>query len=399
MGTPTYPLASLAAQVTSAGISSPALQDLLNSLKASLQGIYGLDIVLDSDSQDGQFVGVEAAAINDLNNLGIICYYAFSPTFAQGALLSAMVKINGLRRQASTNSTAVLTLVGVAGTTITAGIAQDNNNFLWDLPVSVTIPNTGTIDVTATCETAGAIAAAPGSIVTRFTNLRGWQTVNNAAAASPGVAAETDAALRRRQAISTALPALTPLAAIQAAVSNVPGVDRALVYENPTNATDINGIPPHSISAVVDGGDVTAIAQSIESKKSPGTGTYGTENITVTDPKGVPITINFFVLDQVAIFVAVTIQALPGYSDADGTELINNIVAFINGLAIGQDLFFLWMYGPASNYPSQDEFTYKLVSLQIGLAADALGTADIPIAFNAAAATVTANVVLTVLPA
>lgn len=396
MGSPTYPLASLAAQVTSAGITAPALQDIINSIKASLAGIFGSDIYLESDSQDGQLVGVEAATINDLNNLGIICYYAFSPTYAQGALLSALVKINGLIRQASTNSTAVLSLVGVAGTPIPAGIVQDENNNLWDLPLNTTIPDSGTIDVTATCETAGAVAASPNTINVRFTNIRGWQTVTNAAAATPGVAAETDAALRRRQAISTALPALTPLQAIQAVVSNVPGVSRALVYENPSYLFDANGIPPHTISAVVAGGDITAIAQAIQSKKSPGTGTYGTESVTVTDPKGVPITINFFLLNQVQVYVAVMIQALTGYSNADGQELITNIVNFINGLAIGQDLFFLWMYGPASNYPTQDEFTYKLVSLTIGLSPSSLGTADIPIAFNAAAACTTGNVVLTV---
>jgi hypothetical protein len=213
---------------------------------------------------------------------------------------------------------------------------------------------------------------------------------------SPGSSTELDATLRRRQKASVALPSLTPLEAIAAGVGAVAGVSRSKVYENPTNQFDSDGLPPHSVSAVVLGGDATAIAQSIEATKSPGTGTYGTTSEIVTDPNGVPIEIHFFVLALTQIYVKISIQALPGYVASTGAALVQAIVNFINGLAIGQDLYYDWVFGPAALYGSGLEFTYRIQSINIGLAPNPSGVADIAILFNAAGACSTGNVQLTV---
>lgn len=392
-----YPLPTLSATVTPTGISAPSFSDILASLIATMQSIFGSDIYLPPDSQDYQMLAVFALAISDQNQTMIAIYNGFLPTFAQGAGLSALVKINGLVREGSTNSTAVVTITGTAGTTITNGVVQDVNGLLWNLPASVVIPNAGFISVTATCQTAGAVTAAAGAISIISTVILGWQSVSNPAAATVGVAVESDAALRRRQAVSTALPAVTPLQSILAAVANITGVSRYAIYENNTGSTDGNGVPGHSISLVVQGGDVTTIAEVIEQTKSPGTGTYGTTSEIVEDPAGLPITINFFELVDVPIYVAVTIQPLAGYVAATGTALVAAIVAFINGLAIGEEVFFNWLFGPASLYGSPLGLTYRVTALFIGLAPSPAGTADIPIPFNEAASCATANVTLTTL--
>jgi uncharacterized phage protein gp47/JayE len=388
------PLATLGPSVTPTGITAPAFEDILNSLIESMQSIYGSDIYLPPDSQDLQMLSAFALAINDSNQAIIATYNGFAPTFAQGAELSALVKINGLQREPATNSTAILAIVGVVGTVITDGIVQDANGNLWALPPSVTIPISGSINVTATCETPGAVTAPANTINQLFNPILGWQSANNAAAATVGIDAESDSTLRQRQAQSTALPAQTPLQAIFAAVANVTGVERSAIYENQTSTTDSNGIPGHSISNVVEGGDITAIATAIESKKSPGTGTYGTTNVPITDPAGVPITINFFELANVQIYVAVTIHALPGYVATTGTALIAAIVEFISTLPIGQEVFYDWIFGPATLYGSPLGLTYKIVSLFIGTAPSPVGTSDIPITFNEAAQTDVTKVTL-----
>jgi len=391
-----YPLPTLSAQVTATGISAPSYNDILLSLIASMQAIYGSDIYLTPDTQDYQMLAIVAAAINDQNNALIAAYNNFAPSFAQGVGLSALVKINGLAREPATNSTAQLVLVGVAGTVILAGIAQDVNGNLWNLPLNIVIPNSGTITVTATCQTAGAVTAPANTIIQINTVILGWQSVDNPTSATVGVSVETDAALRTRQSQSTAIASQTPLSAILAAIANVTGVTRYAIYENNTGVTDSNGVPGHFISLVVQGGDTTAVATTIESKKSPGTGTYGTTNITVTDPAGVPITITFFELANVNIYVSVNIHALTGYVATTGTALVNAIVAFINSLAIGQELYYDWIFGPATLYGNPLGTTYKILSITIGLSPSPVGTADIPIAFNQAAACTAGNVVLTV---
>jgi uncharacterized phage protein gp47/JayE len=291
---PTYPLPTLSAQVTPTGVTAPSYNDILQSIIAIMMSIFGSDIVVTPDSQDGQMLAAFAMAINDVNLTIIAVYDAYSPTFAQGAGLSSQVKINGLQRQSPTNSTAQVTIAGVVGTTINNGVIQDANGNSWDLPPVVIIPISGSIVVTATCQVAGAITAPIGSISNIITVVQGWQSVTNTAVAIPGAPVESDAALRQRQAQSTAISGITPLQSILAAVANVTGVERFAIYENQTSAVDANGLPPHSISVVVEGGNIDDIAQVIEEKKSPGTDTYGTTQVVVEDPVGLPIAIDFF---------------------------------------------------------------------------------------------------------
>jgi uncharacterized phage protein gp47/JayE len=394
----TYPLATLSAQVTATGITAPSYNDILQSLIAWAQSIFGEDILLTPDTQDYQLLAVIADAINDQNNAMVSVYNGFSPTYAQGAGLSSLVKINGIQRETSSNSTANVTITGVVGTVINYGIVQDENGNFWGLPPNVTIPDSGEISVTATCQTPGAIAAAPGTITTINTVVLGWQTVTNPNAATLGAPVETDAALRQRQAISTSLPSQTPLQAILGAVANVPGVTRYAIYENQSSVTDpTTGIPGHSIAVIVLGGDETDIAQVIEEKKAPGTGTYGTTSVIVEDPAGVPIQINFFVLGLVNVYVEITINPLNNYVASTGQAIINAIVNGISASGIGADIYLSWLYGWASLIGSGLEETFEITSLTVGLSFGSQGGGPVPMAFNQAAVASSATVQLTVL--
>lgn len=388
---------SLAMQITAAGASAPSYADILTSLTASFQSIFGSDALLTPDTQEGQWLAIVALAIHDENQTGIALYNSFSPMFAQGVQLSNLVKINGIARQVATNSTATVSIGGVAGTVIDNGVVQDTNKNLWNLPAEVVIPGGGTIDVTAAAQVQGAISAGIASITVIFTPVLGWQMVSNAAAAAPGAPVESDAALRRRQALSTGLPALTPLGAIAAAVANVVGVTRSTVYENNTGSTDGNGVPGHSIAVVTQGGSSTQIAQVIEAKKSPGTGTFGSTAITVNDPAGLPIVINFFQLTLVPIFITVTIQSHAGYVGSTGAALQQALVDFVNSLTVGGDVFYNWLIAIAGQLGTPVGETYNVTDLRVGIATSPTGTTDVLIAFNAASTCILANVILNTL--
>lgn len=346
----TYPLPTLGVTIDDAGITAPPFADILASLQASVQGIYGSDIYIDPDSQDGQMLGIVARAINDNNQGMIATYNAYSPTYAQGAGLSSVVKINGLQRDVATNSTVDVTLVGQAFTFISNGSVGDNLNLgtKWALPAQVTIPIGGSIDVTATCTQPGAIQAAANTITEILTPTAGWQTSTNADPATPGAPVENDPTLRQRQSVSTSLPAITPIDAIVASVANVTGVQRYRGYENDTGSTDLNTIPAHSISMVVQGGDSMAIAAAIAVKKSPGTGTYGTTSELVIDPIGVPNTIKFYILATVDITVGITIRALTGFVSTTEALIQSSIAIYLSGLSIGELSYFGRLYNVAS---------------------------------------------------
>lgn len=312
---------STAPIIDASGISAPSYADVLAYLQQQYRSIYGADVYLGNDSQDGQFLGVLALAISDANAATIAAYNSFSPLTGQGNGLSSNVKINGIARAVATNSQVDLKVVGQAGTVITQGIARDVAGYTWALPTTVTIPPAGEVTVTATCTEMGDITAGVGQVNVIATPTRGWQSVTNLSAADPGAPVETDSALRQRQQISVALPSRTVLEGTSGAVANIAGVTRLATYENDTNATDSNGIPAHSISLVVEGGDAAAIAQAIADKKTPGTGTYGATSQTVTDVYGRPLTIRFYRPTYQALTVAVTLKALAGYSTTTGAAV------------------------------------------------------------------------------
>jgi len=240
----------VAPTVDANGISAPQFSDVLAYLQDQYRAIYGADVYLGNDSQDGQFLGVIAAAINDVNAAAVAVYNSFSPMTAQGNGLSSNVKLNGISRLVPTNSTVDVTIVGVAGTEIANGIVSDTNRNKWNLPALVSIPLGGTVTVTATCQSLGAVAAQPGTVTKIETPTFGWQTVTNTAAAALGQPVETDAELRARQSKSVATPSQTVFEGIVGSVANIAGVNRIAGYENDTDATDSNGVPAHTIAIV-----------------------------------------------------------------------------------------------------------------------------------------------------
>jgi uncharacterized phage protein gp47/JayE len=393
----TLPLPTLAAQITPAGISAPAFEDIVGSDVATYQGIYGSDVQLTPDTQDFQLIAARCTAINDTNQLAIAVYNSFLPGFAQGVGLDAAVQINGLEREVATNSTVNLSIAGVVGTIIQNGKASDSNGNIWILPDVVTIPISGEITVTAVAEQPGAISAPPNTVTITYTITSGWQTVTNPSAATPGRAVEMDAALRRRQAQSTALASQSPLDSILAAVANSGGIGRFAIYENDTRITDSNGQPGNSVAVVVEGGDATAIASVIQLKKGPGAGTFGTTSVNLIDQAGVPVTIKFFELTEVPIFAAMTIQPLAGYISTTGDAAVAALAAFINSLAIGEDVFLNWLLGPAGLSGTALGLTFVITSLTIGISSGSLGSGNIAIAFNAAASCSVDDIVLTTL--
>lgn len=391
-------ITTTAPTVDATGIHAPTYAEVLSFLQTQFRAIYGADTYLEADSQDGQFLAIIAAAINDTNTAAVQVYNSFSPAKGIGAALSSNVKINGISRASASASTVDLRIVGQAGTTIQNGIAKDANQQQWALPATVIIPPSGEVTVTASNTAQGAMAAPAGTITQIGTPTRGWQSVTNLAAATPGAPVESDAALRVRQAVSVALPSRTVLEGTVGAVASIAGVARYRAYENDTNTTDANGIPGHCISLVVDGGDAMAIARAIAAKKTPGTGTYGTTTEVVTDIYGIAHPIRFFRPTTVSITAALTIKALPGYTTMAGDQIKQAIAAYVNAVAIGGGLSGSVEWGDAITAANSvgGGTVYKLVSLTLSGPGGA-GSPDVPLAFNAAAAMTPASITLTVI--
>lgn len=388
----------LSATVTAEGISAPDYQTVLDTITGYFQQIYGSDAYLEPDSKDGQMVALVALAIHDANNTAISVYRSFSPATALGDALTSNVKINGITRRAATNSTVDLLLTGTVGTAITNGSVRDANRVVWNLPATVVIGASGTVVATATCANAGAVAAVAGSVNAINTPTRGWSSVTNPLAATVGVAAETDAQLRVRQSQSVALPSLTPFEAVDGAIANIDGVTRHKLYENDTDNPDANGLPPHSIAAIVEGGDATVIANSIRGVKGQGVTLYGSTVIVVPDKYGNPHPVGFSRPVDVPIYIKITIEPLTGYTSQVGEEIKAAVSAYINSLAISASVLLSRVYSPANLgvVSGGNARYYDITELLIGTSAGGVAAANVDIAFDQSASCAVSNINLVV---
>ena len=116
---------ALKAYIDQQGIHVPSYPEVLDDLKAACRDIYGPDVYLEPDSQDGDLCAVFALRLYDCYTLASSVYNSFSPATAQGVGMSSVVKNNGIRRRIASRSQVDLRLIGQYWTVISNGIVRD----------------------------------------------------------------------------------------------------------------------------------------------------------------------------------------------------------------------------------------------------------------------------------
>ena len=216
-----------------------------------------------------------------------------------------------------------------------------------------------------------------------------WYTVTNPTAATVGDAVESDSSLRARQAVSVALPSLTPIASTIAAVLAASGVIRVAPgyptpggpgssIENPTGAVDSWGNPAHSISIVAQCTNTVTVAQAIYNKKTIGCFTNGTTTVPVVDANtGVTEDISFFQPTSLPVFMLVV---LTGYGNTPTSATLASVqaalVTYLNELAIGETVSIGALY-------------YEIMAVNTNLATPNFGTQSVQVGVQTAATTAT----------
>ena len=377
-------MAYFAPYIDDSGLHIPTYVDIRDNLAEQYKKIFGADIYLENDSQDYQMISAYALKLHDTMLMLQIIYNNHSPKTALGTALSSLVKLNGIKRKGATNSTCVLVITGAVGTIIPAGVAEDLSGNLWDLPTNFEI-TASPITVTATCREEGAVNAEIGSISQIFTPQAGWYTVNNEVLPVLGREVETDLELRARQSISVRYPAQNMVDATIAGIASVEGVTRYKVYDNDSSVTDKNGIPGHSIGAVVEGGLDYDIAEQIYLRKGPGGGTYGDIEIDFTNSDGNLLPIRFSRPVYLPINVTVKIRKDSGYSSQIPKQIEEVIKAYISALNIGDDVTLTGILTAiASLVEEPTRPPFRIAGLTVGTGFNTQEQADFEMPWNAA---------------
>lgn len=375
-------MAYFAPYIDDAGLHIPSYSDIRDDLITKFKAIYGQDIYLDNDSQDYQMISAFALKTYDAMQLLQIVYNNRSPKTAVGSALDSIVKLNGIKRKAASYSTCVLTLTGTAGTVITNGVVEDDASMKWNLPATVTLES-ATYQISAICSEIGAIEAAPGTITKIVTPTKGWTSVTNDVPAVTGAPVETNEKLRQRQSVSVAIPSQNMLDGTIAGIASVDGVKRYKVYDNDSNMTDANGIPGHTIAAVVEGGLDKDITDQIYLRKGPGGGTYGDVSAEYVNSDGLITIIRFFRPAYVTAAVELVIRKNAGYTSEIKTRIEKAIKAYIEDLDIGIDVTITGILAAVlSVIKNLSKPPFSIVTLNIGRQGETLANDDIAIAFK-----------------
>ncbi len=386
-------------QITQAGLLLPSYLDVLNDLLDTYTTIYPSNSYLQPDTADYQLISAFAIKINDIYQAILMDYNSRSYVTAVGAGLDAVVANLGITRLPATYSTAILTVSGTAGTVILNGIAYDFNGNLWLFPASVTIGSNGTVSVLATAQQLGAISAAANTITGISTPVQGWTSVTNPAAATVGTPTESDAALRARAAISTALPSQTNFESTLAAVAAVPGVLRSIGYNNPTGGPDAYGNPAHSITMVTEGGNSLAIATAIYNSRGLGALMNGTTQVQVTDPvTGQIMTVGFYEAVLTNVYITATLYPLAGTIVPQVIQNIQDaLTSYLAALQIGSLISISAIYstimGQAGSLANP---AFVVTQVLLGTTSPPTGAADVQLGFINAPTASSANIVINI---
>lgn len=191
-------------------------------------------------------------------------------------------------------------------------------------------------------ENFGAVLAPTNTLTRIISSVSGLSSITNIAAALPGQVLETDEQLRVRYALGVFRLGAGTVPSIYAnLIQNVSGITTARVFENTTDQTDGDGRPPHSIEAVIEGGDNSTIFQQIHLLKPAGIAAYGNTSGFVRAADGYQHPVAFSRPELRWIWIRVQFattleESVPGDI---GARIASAVAAAGNKLSPGQDVF------------------------------------------------------------
>lgn len=168
-----------------------------------------------------------------------------------------------------------------------------------------------------------------GDISVIDTPIGGWQGVANLVDVTAGRDQAEDEELRVAREAELAAQGTSPVDSLRGRLLRLEGVEAVTVFFNNTDQPDADGLPPHSIEALVQGGEDDEIRALLWASVAAGIRTHGTTSGTITDSQGRLQTIKFSRPTEIPIYVELEVEIDPLVFPADGVDQIKAaIVAF-----------------------------------------------------------------------
>jgi len=233
---------------------------------------------------------------------------------------------------------------------------------------------------------------------TILTPVSGWISVEQPAAGIDGTDVESDASLRVRRVPGTRSGTGTE-DAIREAIYRVSGVSSALVVSNRTDAADFESRPPHSVEAIVSGGNAADVAAAIWSTIGAGIAMYGGTTVPVIGADEKPHDVKFSIPNPQYAWVRV----LSIVADTDaGPEagyqaaIAAAVVEYGNqNFGLGDNFNYQRMFAPVLSVPGIGSATITIAVTATEGGSPSYAAANIPVASRDYLSFATSRVVFT----
>ncbi len=388
-------------QLTEEGLEVDSFEEIVTSMAADYVERTGVSTdAVAEDAPDGVLVRIVADRIAEALELLQAIHSADDEAAATGDALDALSALTGtVRETAAPSTTDSLVLVGTTATVVPTGsqASSESTGTAWQTIGDATLvaattwasttayvvgdlrenagniyrvitagtsagaggPTTeddditdGTVhwafigagdglaeDVSAAATETGPKSGLAYTIQTIDTPVSGWNGVVNMLDADEGTDLEADADLRVRRVDEISAAGASIPDAIRARLLRVDGVTSVTVFFNNTDITDGDGIPPHSVEALVKGGEDQDIWDALLVEcVAGGIATHGTEVGTAEDSQGTEYTVKFTRPTEVDIYVIITVEVDADLYPTNGDTLVEEaIVAFGDSQGAGRD--------------------------------------------------------------
>jgi uncharacterized phage protein gp47/JayE len=350
------------------GFVPKPLETIRAEINQAFWDTFGNSLDLSDGTPLGKLIGIIAERLATQWEIAEAVNASQDPDTATGARLDSICALTGTIRKAAKSSTATLTLTGTDATSILAGnqasnqvsgerfntladavlvaltawapttayvigdrVSNGGNSYqctvagtsagsggpttedvaIVDNTVTWTFLGNGTaaVDVNAESANTGPIVGAARDINTIETPVSGWDSVINVLDATLGSDLETDEDLRARRETELTSGGST-VDAVRAALLAVTDATSVTNFWNHTDTTDADGVPPHSVEALIQGGADQDIFDALLASVAGGIGTHGSTSGTATDSEGTDHTMKFSRPTEINIYVDMSHSAM-----------------------------------------------------------------------------------------
>ncbi len=317
--------------------------------------------------------GIVAQKLFELWLLAAALYNGMDADQAVGDQLASLALLTGTKRESATDTVVSGCVVNVgAGFSQAAGTlfasVVGNPSVLYTNEEAVASGGGGNVTVDFKATTAGPNQALAGTLTVIAVPIAGWNSITNANDGVVGSNSESDPALRLRRQEELQASGADTGAAIRSLIfrllqpsglapfTTTSATTAATVLWNDTDATDSNGLPPHSLEAIVyQPGSVTAddvaLATLVSQNKAAGIATYSGNGTSkpIADSQGTVETVYYTRPAATRLYVAINVVTDSTTFPADGAAQVKKALAVYASGGIGNDgLAHVAHYNPGS---------------------------------------------------